>query len=404
MMQNTWHFAAMDSLFFRDSRPMNAGESAWIESMFPPTGHTLQGAIRTAILSHLDADFQAFQNGEPCLPDGGSLKQALGDKDSLGKLSLSGPLLCQDGVPLYPVPLDLIKRKAQSDFDLLRPSDEAVTCDLGNIRLPVTNGSGLKALEGTFISQEGMQLLLAGNATSKLQDSLYPLIGEQYEQNKPSLAYREPKMGLARDKKSRMAEEGMLYAIAPVRPRAGLTIAIQVTGVNTEHFPQTPLIQRLGGEGKLAHITITTPPPLPDKSFREENGRLFFKLVLITPARMPNAGWLPNGFTPVENTTHSWDGTLEYSHAGNSDEEDDQPSQCAVRFNIISACIGKALKIGGWNHGRHHSKPVKSYVPAGSVYFCEADATQQHNVEQLHGAKIGSETEYGFGQVLVGTW
>jgi CRISPR-associated protein Cmr3 len=108
MTKRIWQFIAADSLFFGSGKPMNAGESAWIDSQFPPTGLTLQGAIRTAVLYCNDADIDAFTLGNPCLPDGGSLKEEIGyakklkkdneedDKD-LGALDLTGPFLYDNG-------------------------------------------------------------------------------------------------------------------------------------------------------------------------------------------------------------------------------------------------------------------------------------------------------------------
>lgn len=49
-------------------------------------------------------------------------------------------------------------------------------------------------------------------------------------------------------------------------------------------------------------------------------------------------------------------------------------------------------------------KPLRSFIPAGSVFFCEAEADQEEAVRTLHNSKIGQETEYGFGHILIGKW
>lgn len=47
-----WFFIeADDVLMFRDGRPFTAGESHVIQSLFPPSPLTLQGALRSYILN-----------------------------------------------------------------------------------------------------------------------------------------------------------------------------------------------------------------------------------------------------------------------------------------------------------------------------------------------------------------
>jgi CRISPR-associated protein Cmr3 len=45
-----WHtITALDVLLLRDAKPFTPGERAWAGSIFPPNGHTLAGALRTAL-------------------------------------------------------------------------------------------------------------------------------------------------------------------------------------------------------------------------------------------------------------------------------------------------------------------------------------------------------------------
>ncbi|MCI5122256.1 MAG: hypothetical protein D3908_13925 [Candidatus Electrothrix sp. AUS4] len=202
--KTVWKFSAMDSLFFRDGSPMNMGESAWVDSVFPPSGQTLQGAIRAAILDYLDADIRAFQKGKDCLPDnGGSLKDEIGDACSLGGLRLTGPFLERNDEVFFPAPLNLVKNKDNA-YALLCPSEKPVRCDMDDssgIRLPAAAGPGWKPLNGKYISAAGMQEVLRGDV-AELQDEshgpkLASLIGASCDE--PALADREPKIGLARE-------------------------------------------------------------------------------------------------------------------------------------------------------------------------------------------------------------
>lgn len=382
-----WEFSAMDSLFFRDGKPMNMGESAWVDSLFPPTGQTLQGAIRAAILDFLDADISKFQKGENCLPDGGSLKEEIGDATSLGNLKLSGPFVDRAGQLFFPAPFDLVKNR-DGAFGLLAPSQHNVPSDAGTIRFPCISGRGYKTQEDNFISSESLDNLLR-NTTDDLE--LVPLIAESREHS--GLADREPKVGLARDNSTRTNIEGMLFAIAPVRPRPEVSLMVAVRGAQEKHYPSDTFLQKLGGEGKLARITTGGHLTLPGPYINKQDDRIRFKIVLISPALLEERLLIPDADTlqkrrqePGVETT-LWQGLFE---------------QC--RFEVVTACIGKPKKIGGWNMKKWKAEPLRSFIPAGSVFFCEADTDQEQAVLDLHDIKTGQKTEYGFGHILIGKW
>lgn len=378
MTKRTWQFNAADSLFFGAGKPMNAGESSWIDSQFPPTGLTLQGAIRTAVLYCTEADIDAFTHGKPCFPDGGGLKAEIGDATELGKLDLTGPFLHDNGELLFPAPLDLMSND-QGQHALLKPANEPTTCDLGNIRLPAVDGKGYKVSENCYVNYNDMAKLLNGE-TDGIE--LIPLFTD--DPDGKALADKEPKIGLARNNKTRKYEEGMLFAIAPVRPRKNVSLHLRVQGIAPEHLPQNTFLQRLGGEGKLACISVSEKDiKMPPARIMPDNEKVRFKLVFTQPALMPVDGWLPESFA-LSVEKDRWIGQL--------------------RFAILSACIGKPVKLGGWDLKTGSSKTHKAYIPAGSVYFCEAREKDRELILQLHNTKLGKNCEYGFGHVLVGRW
>lgn len=387
MTTTLWEFSAMDSLFFRDGNPMNMGESAWVDSLFPPTGQTLQGAIRAAILDFLDADIPKFQKGEDCLPDGGSLKKEIGKATSLGNLKLSGPFVARAGQLFFPAPLDLVKNR-EGAFGLLTPSQHSVPSDAGTIRFPCISGRGYKSQKDNFISFESLDNLLQ-NTTDSLE--LIPLIAESREHC--GLADREPKVGLARDNNTRKNKKGMLFAIAPVRPRPDVSLMVAVQGVKEKHHPSDAFLQKLGGEGKLARITTGGELTLPGPYINKQDNRIRFKIIFISPALLGQGVLSPDAETTEKRLqepyveTPLWEGIFE---------------RC--QFKVVTACIDKPKKIGGWNMEKWKAKPLRSFIPAGSVFFCEADADQEQAVLDLHDTKTGRETEYGFGHILIGKW
>lgn len=377
----TWHFAAADSLFFGSGKPMNAGESAWIDAQFPPTGLTLQGAIRTAVLYYTGADIDAFVNGKPCFPDGSGLQDEIGSANSFGQLELTGPFLSLEGDTLFPAPLDLM-RNAQKQYALLEPAEQAISCDLGSIRLPALKASGYKTVENCCVKRSDMGKLLAG-ATDAIEP--IPLFAD--DPDGKALADKEPKIGLARDNRTRNSVESMLFAIAPVRPRHEVGLALRVQGIAPGHLPQQAFLQKFGGEGKLAGIRISDADiSMPEAQIAVHGDTLRFKLVFTQPALLPVDGWLPDGFTPTP-AKDSWHGEM---------------NGCPV--TLVSACVGKAVKLGGWDLQNHCSKTHQAYIPAGSVYFFEARASDLERFKTLHDSKLGGNREYGFGHVLLGRW
>ena len=379
-MTTTLQLDAMDTLFFRDSRPMNAGESAWIESMFPPTGRTLQGAIRTAILDYIEESYESFQSNE-------QLVEEIGDAHSLGLLELTGPWFKQQDTIYFPAPLDLVKNQ-DDEYQLLTPSKTPIECDLGNVHLPAVEGSGYKAQESKYISNIGMQTLLEGTINNDISKQITKRVNDTPAET--ALADREPKVGLARNNQTRTNREGMLFAIAPIRPRQGVSLCINIENLPQGKFPTNPLLQRLGGEGKLSHIESIAPLTMPSACMNEIGNEVRFKMVLTTNALMPNQGWLPDGFqltTTSDGTAQTWQGNIS-----------------GICLEIITACIGKTVKQGGWDHQNHQSRPLQSFVPAGSVYYCKCSKEDKQKIHALHGCKIGNETEYGFGHILIGQW
>lgn len=379
--RKTWHFAAADSMFFGSGKPMNAGESAWIDSHFPPNGLTLQGAVRTAVLYYTGADIDAFVNGRPCFSDGRGLQAEIGDANSLGRLELTGPFLSCNGETLFPAPLDLM-RNAQRQYALLKPAEQAVSCDLGAIRLPTLKENGYKTVENYYIKHSDMIKLLADNS-----NGIEPIPLFTDDPNGESLADKEPKIGLARNNHTRNSVESMLFAIAPVRPRKGVNLSLRVQGIAPEHVPRQAFLQKLGGEGKLAGIRISDADIImPDAQITVQGNKLRFKLVFTQPALMPVDGWLPDSFTPTA-AKDGWHGEM---------------NGCPVF--LVSACVGKAVKLGGWDLKNHCSKIHQAYIPAGSVYFFEARANDLERLKTLHDSKLGGNREYGFGHVLLGHW
>ena len=63
----TWRFEAADTLFFKESRPIESVGASQLGSQFPPPARTLIGAIRTAIGDQMGGDWHGYK--EACRKD-----------------------------------------------------------------------------------------------------------------------------------------------------------------------------------------------------------------------------------------------------------------------------------------------------------------------------------------------
>ena len=372
------HFTPHDTWFFRESRPHDAVGASELASLFPPPVRTLAGALRSHIGQSLNINWQTM-----CCPDMDfDFQQTLGDSEQLGQIHLQGPFIHYQGQRLYPVPLYLLQHEGK--YQRLTIGD-AVRCDLGHVRLPKMPAGcqGYKPLENHWLTAQGLSACLAGN------------VPEQKHIIAASDLYQpESRLGIARNNARRTVEQGMLYQTRHCRPKDDAELSIELR-VNKLPEPvsdiltrQPERIIRLGGEGRMAGLDIQSQTQaLPDMPAGITER---FTLHFITQADF-NGHMFPEDFCQ-QTDTHGidfWHGKIN-----------------GIALNIEAAILGKAHREGGWNMEKHQPCPVKSYLPAGSVWYCRL--INQNDVqafkETLHGTSIGQNTSWGRGQVLVGIW
>ncbi|MHB1407943.1 MAG: type III-B CRISPR module-associated Cmr3 family protein [Desulfitobacteriaceae bacterium] len=381
-MERQWLFRAVDTWFFRDSAPFEAGEGgrAGLTSLFPPMMFTLQGAMRTALA--LGQGWKATWNHRQTNADAAKLPDELGTSDELGSLELRGPYLRYKGERLYPLPGHVLYAKDSAGqvqvFVPLVPG-EAVQCDLSAesgkpVRLlkPLVKQEGLKGEDGIFITREAMARVLSEGLLDAKADRVH-----WYKVS--DLWAMEARIGLERDPRTHNAKEHHLYSTVHVRPKIDLELEVLESGAPQGWVEQRPKFIRLGGEGRMAETHVNTPleqlPEMP--SLKHEGERIRFTVVLITP-----------GF--YENPEH----VVRYGPP-------DVPGE------VVSACLGKTQTVGGWDLAKGQSRPVRPLLPVGSIWFYEAGKDEEDKVKELHGLCLSDNqlwTSYGFGQVLIGTW
>ncbi len=370
-MKQQWSFSALDTLFFKESRPMESVGGSQLASVFPPPVRTLIGAVRTSIGEALGVDWREYASGNH------PLHAMIGGPDSLGPLRFGGPYLLSHGQRLFPAPLALLQ--GASGQTRLQPDSKVTRCDLGAVYLPVKadpTRHDAKPMEGSLITANGLQSFLSGE-----------LIPSTEIRPASDLYTHEERLGIARDNSKRVTGDGLLYQTRHIRPlqHANLQIGLVLDGLDNTAVPESGMA-RLGAEGRLAAWQRTSAPVLPAVRYPAKAQGLL--LMLLTPALFAG-GWLPDGFvTDSEGDADMWLGEL-----------------AGVKLRLKTSVIGKPVREGGWNMVQRTPRPLASYTPAGSCYFCEVvEGDLQQAQAALHGLQIGQETEYGRGELAVGYW
>lgn len=372
----TLTFNATDTLFFRESRPMESmGE---LQSVFPPPIRTLAGAVRSLIGEVTGVNWHDYENDAQH-----PLRQVIGFSDQLGSLKLQGAWLAWNKERLYPAPLHLLKK--DDTLYRLELDKTGTWCDLGKkVRLPALpkEAAGSKPLENTWLTAAGLQAVLNGKLPTK----------DQMKTAK-DLFQRESRLGIARDNARRTVEEGMLYQTQHIRPHAELAVQLDVEGLPKE-MPQNAII-RLGGEGRTASVKAQSRGnTLPSIMNNAKTKGLLLYLLTPLPIQTTGKAWQPlPGFTREERDNQTvWVGNIN-----------------GIELELHGAVTGKALREGGWDMAKHQPRTVSSLIPAGSVFFCTVkDGNTAAAIKALHNQpiqQIGTHlTAYGYGHLAVGIW
>lgn len=367
MTVKIWKFKAMDTLFFRDGTPHNAGEGGGIgiKSIFPPYMFTLQGAVRTGL-----AIGQGwFPRGDVPFP------KELGNKNEYGDISFEGPYLEYNDDYIFDVPLDILHND-KNQFSRIIPGKKLYNTDIGDIKLPVLTKDikGAKTVDSFMVKRKALVSILNGEKDT--------LKGEDFYKN-TEIWKEEERVGIGIDRATGTAQDKMLYFTSHIRPEPGLSMAIKVKGIDKNWHQKVSSICTLGGEGRLATIQIADDkkilPPMPKLAI--ETGKVKFTVILVTPGCI----W---PLESIEDMSESMENLIKkgYPH---------------IPGNCISACIGKMKQVGGFDLETRKPRPLTPMLPPGSLWFYEGDAKDIDILKDLHG-KVTNPL--GFNQIIIGNW
>ena len=360
----------LDTLFLRGGEPFTA-ESApqeGVASLFPPHPTTMAGALRAALA------LCNGWNGQGRWPE--KLNEILGDgPENLGKFSLDGPLLLRRGQPLFPAPRHLLGSAETGRWvpcAALQPGP-AAACDLGAavrlpaIHIPEGKSEELKTGDGWWLTQTGMESVLRGEIPH----------GNEIVSRK-ELWEEEARIGIKRDRDVRTAREGMLYSTRHIRPMRGVSLGVRIAGIPEQWMEILGRVVPLGGESRLAEC-------------REWNADAAFRMPLPAVEAARRAAII--ALTPLDLDETVYRG----------EEALDVPGGAQV----VSACLNRPQRIGGWDSLAHSPLPLRCVLPPGSVLFCETAWPRRlvKAAEADNGLlRIGARQRWGFGLAAIGTW
>jgi len=364
----------MDVLLFRDGKPFAAGEDHRAASLFPPTPFTMQGVVRSKVLFDSGVSPADYANRTPAAQP---LAEQIGwPAQGYGRLCLRGPFVARrrnGGVTRYlPLPADVVK--AGEEYRLLTPlpgSPFTANWPGGGQFLWTRTAEAVTEARG-WLAEEAFQRYCQGQV---------PRCEEVVSES--ALVLREPRVGIALDFHKRRPREAHLYQMEFLRLREKVGFLLEVAGI--DRFTPAQGVLAIGGESKAARYEVLGETSAPQTIRLPER----FKLVLLTPA------WFAGGWQP--------DGGNWAPFFGGS-----------ANVRLVAAAVPRAQAIGGArvddrpDLGRRgdFQKPMRRFVPAGSVFFFASDGTATYDGRPVTETPRGEGDfgQIGFGQAAWGIY
>jgi CRISPR type III-B/RAMP module-associated protein Cmr3 len=429
-----YHIVPNDVLFFRDARPMTAGEGSGGHGAHWPHPGIFFSAVHSALYRaygdrRLEGEHQhrAGRNGQ------------YGDESTrskrFGSLSTVGPFPVKTGQWLFPTPGDVTSDAMRGRATLLPIPMASGTSDLPQ---PLTHGLGSTVMPSKDLAQPWRSKAAL----------------ESYLCDKESLsgAFRDGDVmsaewntGIGIDPERGVQDGEHIYSAEYLRLQQDVSLGTHAS---------MPLKERDGAEGMKALFTAEGRVLVMGGQQRacnvEERGTMLdqclpvgpmvkgmrVKWVLLSPAVFPAieadsgrgilphpGGWLPNWVDSASGQVLLKKGDTERK-INESRESWRQRVRGFASFDckLVAARISGSVAISGWslesdgNGGQIGAKSTLLAVPAGSVYFFEgpdatglADALNWHgssraNVKAVTNRRSALLGEQGFGLGVCGGW
>ncbi len=309
----------IDTLFFRGSEPMEAGESHKVDTMFPPVPSTLTGAIRSAILSQNNITPEKEE----------SWPAILGTPETPG-FELIGPLFMVGTEPLLPVPATWYtdhgddfsgkKQQVQNSTPLQLSNYSFKSSVAKPFWLKNPKGKDMKPLLGYWATKQTFSAVKKGKTIIFQDDPSKIIPGQATIIPASALCVREPRVGIALTNQ-RTAKDGHLYSTVHIRLRPEVKIIASINSKHDTLLKQEGILQ-LGGEQRICHYQFDKSISLP----KHNKSEYFLALAPVALATLPDS-----------------------------------------LINCPRAS-GKLLRFGGWDMKKKFHKPMTAWLPAGTVF------------------------------------
>lgn len=464
---NTILLQPTDVLFFRDGRPMTGSHAGHTAAWPLPdiTNHALHAALHRAGLDGVHAHGHIERSNQ----------RKRSTERKFGSLVTAGPFPMRVEKTgqltwFFPRPIDAaqtgsveatlapaLNKNLQSDdrwtgSSLPDPLRYAVV----NTRPPTKEAGAEPWISGAAFSAY-LRPNTTGAAPSLARDD--------------DLADQEAQIGIAIDPESqttgRGAAAGKIYSAHYLRLRDDWRLGLfaeAMDKVNGNPQPRRDLVTELfrggshrivvGGQQRICTATALSTNgaalPLPQgltntgEFLKLSNGKFALKWVLLSPAIWPEipagtaangttrqyhpGGWLPNWVCPttgavllrvVSPAERRNRRALDYTNKGYDGNANSQ----GIQARLVAALVPKPLVVTGWalpteaNPDDHGAKSTHLAVPAGAVYYFEADSPEEAarlaSVLNWHGESQSAQIknrrstllgEKGYGLGVCGTW
>lgn len=352
----------LDTLFFKGSEPMIAGESHEVNSVFPPMPSTLLGALCTAILQQRGLkpeDFTRQEGPDPKITEKFPFLGRPGDEEYEPDYQITGPIFllnpgqakqtwvlpvpahCFAKVPDYPEDGEKLQVVQASLFpDIAQPLglSGTVADPLWIIDPPERD---MESLSGYWINQAGLKDMSARSDQFAVQirtsvESVKP--DEPAIMRLTTLFGNEARVGIALEDGIRRARKGYLYTTTQVRLKAGVNMAIGLSEELIPAYLDKQGILQLGGEQRMVHYLQLSDGP----DLSESKSPWMMALSPFPYKELEIKGW----------------------------------KNCPW-------ASGRLIRMGGWDMKKGFPKCMKAYLPAGTVVLVGEDAAVPYGFIRL---------------------
>ena len=345
----------LDTLFFKGSEPMIAGESHEVRSIFPPMPSTFVGAFRTAILQQRRINPKDFTSPEGPDPEISKKYPLLGTPEN-SEFEVIGPifrLLLREREEDYFIPapahwfgdLPGIWEDGQDIYVAIGEMipEKFISLGLcGGIPYPVwvlePERREVKSLAGYWVN-------LSALTTSEKKRAIRAYTSvENIRPDTPSILSLtalfdfEGRVGIALENLTRRARQGHLYSSTHVRLKQEVSIVIGLSDELVPTYLNDKGVLQLGGEQRVVRYELLSEGPL---------------------LRDGGTSWIMGvaAFSASELETNNW--------------------------QSLPRVSGPLIRMGGWDMKSQFHKPIKAYYPAGTVIMAGQDVDIPYNFIRL---------------------